>query len=72
MIKTRKLYQIRNYRAGYTFGQTVGYKCRLLPRAAAMRVAKRLRRSGLDIQIAPVQVNCTVEQAAYLDRRYAA
>lgn len=71
MTKTRKLYQIRNHRAGHTFGQTVGHKCRLLPRAAAARIAKRLRRAGLDVTIAPVVVNCTAEQIAYLERRYA-
>lgn len=70
-LKPRKLYQVRNYRAGYTFGQTVGHKARLLPRAAAARIAKRLRQCGLDVKIAPVLVNCTPEQAAYLDRRYA-
>jgi hypothetical protein len=70
MTKTRKLYQVRNHRAGYTFGQTVGHKCRLLPRAAAARVAKRLRRAGLDVSISPVSVNVTPAQAAYLDRRY--
>jgi len=69
--KTRKLYQVRNTRPGYTFGQTVGHKCRLLPRAAAMRVAKRLRRAGIDATISPLIVNVTPEQAAYLDRRYA-
>jgi hypothetical protein len=71
MIKTRKLYQVRNYRAGYTFGQTVGHKARLLPRSAAARIAKRLRRAGLDVKISPVTVNVTPEQAFYLDTRYA-
>jgi hypothetical protein len=71
MTKTRKLYQIRNYRAGYTFGTTVGHKARLLPRAAAARIAKRLCRCGLDVKISPIMVNVTPEQAYYLDARYA-
>lgn len=70
-IKPRKLYQIRNYRAGYTFGVTVGHKARLLPRGAAERIAKRLRKSGLDVTIASMVVNTTPEQRAHLDRRYA-
>ncbi len=70
-IKPRKLYQVRHYRIGYTFGVGVGHKSRLLPRSAAARIAKRLRKSGLDVTIAPVLVNTTPEQRAYLDRRYA-
>ncbi|MGT2457717.1 hypothetical protein ACU4GI_32975 [Cupriavidus basilensis] len=70
-IKSRKLYLIRHYHAGQAIGVTVGHKCRLLPRAAATRIAQRLRRSGLDVQIAPLMVNVTPEQVAYLRRRYA-
>lgn len=69
-MKTRKLYEVRSYQAGYTFGKTVGHKCRLVPRTAAVRIVKRLRRCGLDVHISAVVVNVTPEQIAYLDRRY--
>jgi hypothetical protein len=71
MIKSRKLYQVRYYAEGATFGVTVGFKCRLMPRSAAARIAKRLRRAGLDVKISPLSVNCTPEQIAYLNQRYA-
>lgn len=71
-IKTRKLYQVRNHpNGGLSSGRHVGYKGRLLPRAAALRIAKRLRKSGLFITTDPITVNVTPTQAAYLDRRYA-
>ncbi len=73
MTKQRKLYQVR-YFAGGRFSKQVGFKARLVPRAAANRIAKRMRkaarRQGIEIQIAPVLVNCTAEQIAYLERRY--
>lgn len=72
MTKTRKLYQVRNHaNGGMWSGRQVGHKARLLPRAAAMRIAKRLRKAGLFITIDPILVNVTPEQAVYLDRRYA-
>lgn len=72
MSKTRKLYQVRNHpNGGLWSGRQVGHKARLLPRAAAMRIAKRLRKSGLVITVDPIMVNVTPEQAACLDRRYA-
>lgn len=71
-LKTRKLYQVRNHgNGGLWSGRQVGHKARLLPRGAAMRVAKRLRKSGLFITCDPIMANVTPEQAAYLDRRYA-
>lgn len=70
MTKTRKLYQVRQTPVGYTFGRTVGHKCRLLPRAVALRIAKRLRRAGIDATVSPLIVNVTPAQAAYLDARY--
>jgi len=71
-IKARKLYQVRNHANGGVFsGRQVGHKSRLLPRSVAARIAKRLRKSGLFITINPIMVNCTPEQCAYLDRRYA-
>lgn len=69
-IKTRKLYQVRQTPEGYSFGRTVGHKARLMPRAVATRIAKRLRRSGIDAMISPLIVNVTPAQAAYLDARY--
>lgn len=70
-LKTRKLYQVRNHpNDGRSSGKHVGYKMRLLPRAAAMRIAKRLRKSGLFITVDPIMVNLTKQQAAYLDARY--
>ena len=71
MMDTRKLYQVRHTVPGHTFGQTVGYKAQLKPRAAAARIAKRLRAAGIDARISPILVNVTPVQAAYLDRRYA-
>lgn len=72
MLKSRKLYEIRHFRPGYVFGKTVGSKGRLLPRAAAMRMKKRLKAIGRDIEIAPMNVNLTPAQCAYLDNRYPA
>lgn len=70
-LKTRKLYQIRHHaNGGLWSGRQVGHKARLLPRAAAVRIAKRLRKSGLFITCDPIMVNVTPEQAAYLDARY--
>jgi hypothetical protein len=70
-IKVRKLYQVRHHaNDGLWSGRHVGYKGRLLPRAAAMRIAKRLKKAGLFITCDPVMVNVTLDQAAYLDRRY--
>ena len=70
MTKTRKLYQIRIHTFRHTFGKTVGHKARILPRNAAQRIAKRLRKSGHDVELFPMQVNLTVGQCAYLDNRY--
>ena len=70
-IKERKLYAVRNHPMnGAWSGVTVGHKARLLPRSAAMKIAKRLRKSGLFITIAPLVVNTTKEQRDYLSSRY--
>lgn len=70
-LKSRKLYQVRHHgNGGLWHGVHVGFKARLLPRAVAMRVAKRLRRRGLFITTDPIQVNLCPLQCAYLDRRY--
>lgn len=70
-IKERKLYAVRNHPMnGAWSGVTVGHKARLLPRKAAMKIAKRLRKSGLFITIAPLIINTTKEQRDYLDCRY--
>ncbi|VTU44989.1 hypothetical protein [Variovorax sp. RA8] len=68
--KTRKLFQVRIHRPGHTFGTQVGHKCRLLPRSAAARVARRLRGSGHVVTIDPVMVKLTLAQAEALDCRY--
>ena len=71
-MKRRKLYSVRNHgNNGLWMGREVGHKARLLPRKIAMRIAKRLRKSGLFITVDALHVNLTVEQCAYLDRRYA-
>lgn len=71
-LKARKLYQVRHHaNGGLWSGKCVGHKARLLPRATALRVAKRLRKAGLFITCDPILVNLTPEQAAYLDRRAA-
>lgn len=70
--KSRKLYVVRNHaNNGLCMGREVGYKARLLPRKIAMRIAKRLRKSGLFITVDAMIVNLTYEQSEYLDRRYA-
>ena len=70
-VKTRKLYMIRIHNGNST-GKAVGFKGRLIPRKAALRVASRLRRSmRFDwVEMAPLEVNVTPEQIAYLNRRY--
>lgn len=68
--KLRKLYSVRHTPAGLVFSRPAGHKTRLLPRAAAARVAKRLSRAGLDVSISPMHVKVSPEQAAYLDHRY--
>lgn len=71
-LKTRKLYQVRHHaNGGMSSGRSVGHKARLLPRTAALRIAKRLRKSGLFVTCDALHVNLTAEQIAYLDRRYA-
>lgn len=69
-IRTRKLYQVRVHPAGRVFGQHVGHKGRLLPRAPAARVARRLRQSGLTVTIDPMIVKVTPQQVANLAARY--
>jgi hypothetical protein len=70
-LTSRKLYQVRHHSSPGIFGRQVGHKARLLPRTAAQRVARRLRRAGLFITLDPVTVIVTPEQAGYLARRYA-
>lgn len=71
-LKTRKLYQVRHHaNGGLSSGRNVGHKARLLPRAVALRLAKRIRKSGVFVTCDAIMVNLTQEQAAYLDRRYA-
>lgn len=68
----RKLYQVRHHgNGGLLSGRQVGHKARLLPRAAAFRVAKRLRQAGLYVTCDPICVRVTHSQAMELHRRYA-
>ncbi|MBB2981544.1 MULTISPECIES: hypothetical protein [Burkholderiaceae] len=64
--KTRTLYSVRYYRTGQAIGTTVGHKCRLVP----LRIARRLQRCGLEVQLAQMVVRVTPEQVGYLERRY--
>lgn len=68
--KTRKLFAVRIHRCGI-FGVPVGHKARLLSRSAALRVARRLRRSGLDVTCDAMHVVTTSQQRDFLDRRAA-
>lgn len=68
--RTRKLFQVRIHRPGHTFGTQLGHKCRLLPRWAAARVARRLRGAGHVVTIDPIMVKLTLAQAEALDCRY--
>lgn len=68
--KTRKLFAVRIHRSGI-FGVPVGHKARLLSRSAALRVVKRLRRSGLEVTCDAMHVVTTSEQRELLDRRAA-
>lgn len=70
-MKKRTLYTVRYYRPDHVMGTAIGYKARLVPRRVAQRIARRLRRNGLDVQIAPLAVHLTQQQADHLDRRYA-
>lgn len=67
-LKSRKLYQVRVYCGAIT--RQVGRKGRLLPRAAAVRVAQRLRRSGLFVTVDPMMINLTPLQSSAMDRRH--
>lgn len=69
-MKSKKLYEIRVHTPSRIFGKQIGHKRRLLPRNIAIRIANRLRKAGHDIEIFPVKVNLTNEQAIALDNRY--
>ena len=56
MDKQRKLYSVRHAPKGHVFGKPVGYKQRLLARNVALRVVKRLKRSGVDAYETPLLV----------------
>ena len=70
-MKKRTPYSVRYYQPDHAIGTAIGFKCRLVPRRVAQRIARRLRRNGLDVQIAPLAVHLTQQQADHLDRRYA-
>lgn len=69
----RTLYEIRHYPyMGSPHGVRVGRKARLVPLKAARRIAKRLKASGLDVEIGKYSVHLTPAQRDYLDARYGA
>ena len=68
--KTRTLYSVSYYRTGHVVGTAVGRKARLIPLRIARRIARRLRRSGLEVQLASMVVRLTPSQAEHLARRY--
>jgi hypothetical protein len=70
MLKTRTLYQVLYFRDIHSCSRPVGFKGRLLPRFVALRVAKRLRRSGFTIKVVPFPIKLTAAQLADLQRRY--
>ncbi|MGF6996695.1 hypothetical protein [Paraburkholderia sp. GAS32] len=70
-LAKRKLYTVRVFPTSTAYSKHVGHKGRLLPRRVAQRVLKRLEKGGkVEGYLSPLIVNCTPEQAAYLDRRY--
>jgi hypothetical protein len=70
-LKTRKLYTIRYETDGGRTGGTLGFKARLLPRKAALRVVNRMRHSNVFVYISPLVIKMTPAQVAYMDARYA-
>lgn len=49
MTKTRKLYSVAYFgKKGSCYSRPVGFKSRLLERAKALRIVKRLKASGVD------------------------
>jgi hypothetical protein len=67
----RTLYGVRHYPAGERFSRHVGHKGRLVPRNAAARIARRLKRAGIDAFVHPYTIHVTPEQNARLNARYA-
>ena len=56
-MKTRKMYQVRYFgKKGSVYSTGVGFKCRLLDRARALRLVRRLKLSGVDAIASPVRV----------------
>ena len=68
--KRRTLYSVRYYRTGHVIGTAIGHKAGLVPLRTARRIARRLRRSGLDVQLASMVVRLTPGQAEHLAWRY--
>lgn len=57
-MKTRKLYSVRYYGyKGSCFSKVVGFKGRLMERAKALRIVRRLKASGVDAIAAPLTVS---------------
>lgn len=57
MAEPRKLFSVRYFPSGCVFSVPVGHKARLLPYRQANRVAKRLKRSGVDVIVYSMFVN---------------
>lgn len=57
MTKTRKLYSVAYFgKKSSCYSHPVGFKSRLLERAKALRVVKRLKKCGVDAVANPVQI----------------
>lgn len=56
-MKTRKLYSVRYFgRKGSCYSSAVGFKGRLIERAKALRIVRRLKAAGIDAIAAPMSV----------------
>lgn len=53
-MKTVKRYEVRTVRSGNVFTSPTNY--RLYERARALRIVKRLKRSGIDAIAAPMKI----------------
>lgn len=55
--KTRKLYSVAYFgKNGSCYSRPVGFKMRLLDRAKAQRIVRRLKKCGVDAVANPVQI----------------
>ena len=56
-MKTVNRYEIRHYQNSESYSKYVGFKARLLKFADAVRVTKRLKKSGIDAFYAKIEIN---------------